>query len=229
MKQDMSDMKHDITDMKHTISGLVQNVDILSKQVGQLLSKLSSAPPSLLVPAFDPTSSATQSETSPVGPVPENLPVLPPTPVIPESHPCVWNGTISKVKAAAYRSPSPLTTDPMVTVVLKPTTAPSTKVSDPPPRPKVSYAHIGTSPPLRAYQRRSTTSPQLVHPVSCVAEGEPAYRSRRLPNGSRNSPPINAVAPPTSHFPSDPLRSGGGESYSVRQDPRPSSGSGEVF
>ncbi len=105
MKQDMSDMKHDLTDMKHTISGLVQNVDILSNKLGQLLSKLSSAPPSQLVPAFDPTSSAKQSE------VPENLPVLPPTPVISESHPCVWNGTNSKVKAAAYRSPSPLTTD----------------------------------------------------------------------------------------------------------------------
>jgi hypothetical protein len=212
--------------MKHTISGLVQNVDILSNQLGQLLSKFSSAPPSLLVPAFDPTSSATQSETSPV---PENLPLLQPTLVIPESHPCVWNGTNSKVKATAYRSPSPLTTDAMVTVVLKPTTAPSTKVSDPPPRPKVSYAHIGTWPPLRAYQRRSTTSPQLVHPVSCVAEGEPAYSSRRLPNGSRNSPPINVVAPPTSHFPSDPPRSGGKKNYSVRQDPRPSSGSCGVF
>ena len=213
-------LQDNFSTLKQTVDHNQQTVNarfsVLEQKLDQLLalflstsSPANAVAPSIsppIVQASTPTSSAQPSETSS-----ENALVLQPTSVISKLPvPIAWNGTNSQVKAAASRS-TPV-----------PSTAPSIKASDPLPRPKVSQAHNSTSSTLSAFPLRAPTSPQLVHHVSRVAEGEPDCS-----NGSRTC--LRRRAADVASTTSDPLRSGGGKNYSVRQDPRPSSGSGGVF
>ncbi len=150
----------------------------------------SSAP---LVHGSSSTISAQPSDTHPVA---KNAPVRTRTPEL--CKPPVlraWNGTNSQInlKAAASRSkPVPPTTKPSVMATVQSTTPLSLTASDPPPRPKVPHAHLGTAAMPSVFQRRTTSSLQLRHNLSRVADGEPRFfiiperRSRRSSHGSRN-------------------------------------------
>ena len=161
-------IRADFSTLKQQVSAVDQKFDIF---LALFHSHMPSVPAvSQIVQDSASARPTTPSETLPVS---ENSPDLPPTPVISKPHPCAWNGTNSKVKAVASRSlPVSPTSNPLAKATAKPTTVPTIKASDPPPpaRPKVSQALTPATPHVS--QRRTTTSQQLVHNFSRVAEGK---------------------------------------------------------
>ena len=177
-------LENQAVDSKEQLSVLTGKVEHLTSQVGSMseqiahitnqlaivISALSSAPgilSSAVLTNAQESDTPLSTQPSETPPISENCSIIQPSPEI--SKPIAWNGTNSQIKIAA--SSTKTVAPPKTPSIKVPTT--SLQALDPPPRPRVIPAHLGTSALSRACPRRATTSLQLIHNLSRVADGEP--------------------------------------------------------